>query len=224
LTLTDFLQVFHDPAFGAVGARPLEECRSPDRLLLSLGKKQRPQPIPAIFTRKGLGSYLRRYRHGHKHIMLCLSSQPAFSFLPLLSANSGRARLTQIMNLLCLAPDIQEDLLFLPATERGGTRSPSGSCARSQRCPIGGSRRGCGGCLTRAPDRVGVSDPTGLRASPLLARDTPSSVISSSLVRSSGLAVLSQLRSRCCAHRRFDLGRFGYSPAWTDELRVAPST
>ena len=31
----------------------------------------------------------------------------------------SRARLTQIMNLLCLAPDIQEDLLFLPATERG---------------------------------------------------------------------------------------------------------
>ncbi|MCA9119262.1 MAG: hypothetical protein H6822_22415 [Planctomycetaceae bacterium] len=30
-----------------------------------------------------------------------------------------RARLTQIMNLLSLAPDIQEDLLFLPATERG---------------------------------------------------------------------------------------------------------
>lgn len=31
----------------------------------------------------------------------------------------SRARLTQIMNLLCLAPDIQEALLFLPATERG---------------------------------------------------------------------------------------------------------
>lgn len=31
----------------------------------------------------------------------------------------SRARLTQIMNLLCLAPDIQEAILFLPATERG---------------------------------------------------------------------------------------------------------
>lgn len=31
----------------------------------------------------------------------------------------SRARLTQIMNLLCLAPDIQEQILFLPATERG---------------------------------------------------------------------------------------------------------
>jgi len=30
-----------------------------------------------------------------------------------------RARLTQIMNLLCLAPDIQEAILFLPATIRG---------------------------------------------------------------------------------------------------------
>ncbi len=31
----------------------------------------------------------------------------------------SRPRLTQIMNLLCLAPDIQEALLFLPAVERG---------------------------------------------------------------------------------------------------------
>lgn len=30
-----------------------------------------------------------------------------------------RARLTQVMNLLCLAPDIQEAILFLPATLRG---------------------------------------------------------------------------------------------------------
>jgi hypothetical protein len=30
-----------------------------------------------------------------------------------------RARLTQIMNMLCHAPDIQEQILFLPATERG---------------------------------------------------------------------------------------------------------
>jgi len=31
----------------------------------------------------------------------------------------SRARVTQIMNLLCLAPDLQETLLFLPRTERG---------------------------------------------------------------------------------------------------------
>lgn len=30
-----------------------------------------------------------------------------------------RARVTQIMNLLALAPDIQEELLFLPTVERG---------------------------------------------------------------------------------------------------------
>jgi hypothetical protein len=30
-----------------------------------------------------------------------------------------RARVCQIMNLLCLAPDIQEALLFLPPTQRG---------------------------------------------------------------------------------------------------------
>jgi hypothetical protein len=29
------------------------------------------------------------------------------------------ARVSQIMNLLCLAPDIQEQILFLPLTERG---------------------------------------------------------------------------------------------------------
>ena len=31
----------------------------------------------------------------------------------------SRARVTQILNLLLLAPDIQEALLFLPRTERG---------------------------------------------------------------------------------------------------------
>jgi len=31
----------------------------------------------------------------------------------------SRARVTQIMNLLCLAPDIQEELLFLPRVRRG---------------------------------------------------------------------------------------------------------
>ena len=31
----------------------------------------------------------------------------------------SRARVTQIMNLLCLAPDLQEALLFLPRSQRG---------------------------------------------------------------------------------------------------------
>jgi hypothetical protein len=34
-------------------------------------------------------------------------------------AHVSRARITQIMNLLMLAPDIQEELLFLPRVERG---------------------------------------------------------------------------------------------------------
>lgn len=34
-------------------------------------------------------------------------------------AHVSRARITQIMNLLLLAPDIQEALLFLPAVDRG---------------------------------------------------------------------------------------------------------
>ena len=34
-------------------------------------------------------------------------------------AHVSRARITQIMNLLNLAPDIQEEILFLPRTERG---------------------------------------------------------------------------------------------------------
>jgi hypothetical protein len=33
-----------------------------------------------------------------------------------------RARVCQIMNLLCLAPDIQEAVLFLPRTQRGRDR------------------------------------------------------------------------------------------------------
>ena len=34
-------------------------------------------------------------------------------------AHVSRARITQIMNLLMLSPDIQEELLFLPRVERG---------------------------------------------------------------------------------------------------------
>ena len=37
-------------------------------------------------------------------------------------AHVSRARISQIMNLLALAPDIQEALLFLPRTERGRDR------------------------------------------------------------------------------------------------------
>jgi hypothetical protein len=37
-------------------------------------------------------------------------------------AHVSRARITQIMNLMHLAPDIQEDILFLPPTD--GSRAP----------------------------------------------------------------------------------------------------
>jgi hypothetical protein len=37
-------------------------------------------------------------------------------------AHVSRARITQIMNLLMLAPDIQEAILFLPQTECGRDR------------------------------------------------------------------------------------------------------
>jgi len=49
-----------------------------------------------------------------------------------------RARLTQIMNLLSLAPDLQEAILFLPATERGRESISSGICGQSRRWWIGG--------------------------------------------------------------------------------------
>jgi hypothetical protein len=37
-------------------------------------------------------------------------------------AHVSRARITQIMNLLLLAPEIQETLLFLPPVQRGRDR------------------------------------------------------------------------------------------------------
>ena len=45
-------------------------------------------------------------------------SIPTYAALAQLGRVS-RARISQIMNLLVLAPDIQEELLFLPRTERG---------------------------------------------------------------------------------------------------------
>ncbi len=44
----------------------------------------------------------------------------------------SRARLTQIMNLLYLAPDLQEKLLFLPTFERA-TRSRNSRSGRLRR-------------------------------------------------------------------------------------------
>ena len=45
----------------------------------------------------------------------------------------SRARVSQVLNLLCLAPDIQEAILFLPEVESGrdpvGERDLRGVCA-----------------------------------------------------------------------------------------------
>ena len=49
-------------------------------------------------------------------------------------AHVSRARITQIMNLLHLAPDIQEDILFLPKTENG--RDPIGERDVRLICPV----------------------------------------------------------------------------------------
>lgn len=59
-------------------------------------------------------------------------------------AHVTQPRMTQIMNLLHLARDIQEELLFLPLSPRGGTRSTSGCCGRWRRW-WGGRLRGGGG-------------------------------------------------------------------------------
>ena len=62
----------------------------------------------------------------------------------------SRARITQIMNLLHIAPDIQEDILFLPKTEKGrdaiGEWDVRPICAiidwRKQRSAWGRTRKG----------------------------------------------------------------------------------
>jgi hypothetical protein len=51
-----------------------------------------------------------------------------------------RARVSQIASLLGLAPDLQEEILFLPRTLRGRTRFSSGTCCRSRPSPTGESR------------------------------------------------------------------------------------
>ncbi len=49
-------------------------------------------------------------------------SPPAAPPEPARRGHAARARLTQIMNLLHLAPDIQEAILFLPTVETGRTQ------------------------------------------------------------------------------------------------------
>jgi len=70
-----------------------------------------------------------------------------------------RARLTQIMNLFCLAPDIQEQILFLPVTERGRDvvtekqqRPIAGVPDWRSSAESGGTKSAASGCSYPAPD------------------------------------------------------------------------
>ena len=58
----------------------------------------------------------------------------------LLLGGISKARVTQIMNLLNLAPDIQEQLLFLPPTTRRRDKMGNDTCERLQRWSIGANR------------------------------------------------------------------------------------
>ncbi len=55
-----------------------------------------------------------------------------------------RARVSQVMNLLNVAPDVLEALLFLPRTQVGRAPSTCGSCSRSPRPSTGASSEGNG--------------------------------------------------------------------------------
>ncbi len=57
----------------------------------------------------------------------------------------SRARITQVMNLRLLAPDIQEQILFLPKIERGRDMVTFVSCNRSRWSRTGGNSGVCGG-------------------------------------------------------------------------------
>jgi len=100
------LAVTRDVHFGhGRGQRKvLQEGPRPDSLTQSLGRVPRVSRLMALairlekLVRAGeVADYADVARLGHV----------------------TRARVTQIMNFLCLAPDIQEDILFLPPTERG---------------------------------------------------------------------------------------------------------
>src|SRR5258708_25264935 len=80
---------------------------APDQPKLPKGRVPRVTKLMALALRfddllhsRAIGSYAELARLGHV----------------------TRARVCQIMNLVCLAPDLQEAILFLPRTERGRDR------------------------------------------------------------------------------------------------------
>jgi len=64
--------------------------------------------------------------------LIRLGAVKDYAELARLGGVATRARMSQVMALLDLAPDLQEQILFLPRTVAGrpGTRSRSGSCDR----------------------------------------------------------------------------------------------
>ena len=88
--------------------------RSKGRQQIEAGKPPRPSCPPGRVPRVAkLLALAHRFEH------LVRNGEVAdYAELARLGCVS-RARISQIMSLLCLAPDLQEEVLFLPRTERG---------------------------------------------------------------------------------------------------------
>jgi hypothetical protein len=87
------------------GARKeLEVGRAPEPAVLEPGRVPRVARLMALALRFDE--------------LICTGAVKDYSALARLG-HVTRARITQVMNLLLLAPDIQEQLLFLPRTEQG---------------------------------------------------------------------------------------------------------
>jgi hypothetical protein len=66
-----------------------------------------------------------------------------------------RARMPQIMNLLLLAPAIQEEILFLPPTRPGSAGCGRGTSGRSQHAWSGTSSAASGASSSRRATNIG---------------------------------------------------------------------
>jgi hypothetical protein len=94
----------HFRRYGRGGPRRLEPGQGPTPAALEPGRVPRVARLLALALRLE-----QRIRSGH------LESQAAVAAL----GHVSRARVSQIMNLLNLAPDLQEAILFLPRTQQG---------------------------------------------------------------------------------------------------------
>lgn len=68
-------------------------------------------------------------------------------------AHVSQPRMTQILNLLHLAPDIQESLLFLPRATEGKDRSTNTICGVSWQRWIGNDSEAAGECILNSSDQ-----------------------------------------------------------------------